>query len=92
MSATEAEVQALSDELKQLRAEFVRLGQLIESTARTASTEAAQAARATGERAWGEMRRGADELASRIESRPITAAATAFGIGIFLGLLFGRRS
>jgi ElaB/YqjD/DUF883 family membrane-anchored ribosome-binding protein len=91
MSATEAEVQALSDELKQLRAEFVRLGQLIESTARTASTEAAQAARATGERAWGEVRKGADELASRIETRPITSAATAFGIGIFLGLLFGGR-
>ena len=91
MSATESEVQALSDELKQLRAEFVRLGQLLESTARTASTEAAQAARATGERAWGEVRRSADDLASRIESRPITSAATAFGIGVFLGLLFGGR-
>ena len=92
MSATEAEVQALSDELKQLRAEFVRLGQLIESTARTARTEAAQVARATGERAWGEVRNRADDLASRIESRPVTSAATAFGIGVFLGLLFGRRS
>jgi ElaB/YqjD/DUF883 family membrane-anchored ribosome-binding protein len=93
MSATEAEVQALSDEFKQLRAEFVRLGQLLESTARTAGTEAAQAARATGERAWGEVRTRADELAGHIESRPVTSAATAFGIGVFLGLLFaGRRS
>jgi len=93
MSATEAEVQALSDELKQLRAEFVRLGQLLESTARTAGTEAAQAARATGERAWDEVRRRSDDLAGRIESRPVTSAATAFGIGVFLGLLFaGRRS
>jgi ElaB/YqjD/DUF883 family membrane-anchored ribosome-binding protein len=93
MSATEAEVQALSDELKQLRAEFARLGQLLESTARTAGTEAAQAARATGERAWGEVRTRADDLASRIESRPVTSAATAFGIGVFLGLLFaGRRA
>jgi ElaB/YqjD/DUF883 family membrane-anchored ribosome-binding protein len=90
MSATESEVQALSDEFKQLRAEFARLGQLLESTARTAGTEAA---RATGEKAWGEVRRGADELAGRIESRPVTAAATAFGIGLFLGLLFrGRHS
>jgi ElaB/YqjD/DUF883 family membrane-anchored ribosome-binding protein len=92
MSNTEADVQALSDELKQLRSEFVRLGQLIESTARSASSEAAQAARATGERAWGEVRNRADDLASRIESRPITSAAVAFGIGVFLGLLFGRRS
>ncbi|HEX3667317.1 MAG TPA: hypothetical protein VHU23_18995 [Rhizomicrobium sp.] len=91
MSNTEADVQALSDELKQLRSEFVRLGQLIESTARSASSEAAQAARATGERAWGEVRNRADDLASRIESRPITSAAVAFGIGVFLGLLFGGR-
>ncbi|HEY3638985.1 MAG TPA: hypothetical protein VGK90_12625 [Rhizomicrobium sp.] len=91
MSATESEVQALSDELKQLRSEFVRLGQLLESTARTAGTEAAQAARATGEKAWGEVRRSADELAGRIEGRPITSAAVAFGIGVILGLLFGRR-
>lgn len=91
MSATESDVQALSAELKQLRAEFTKLGQLLESVARNAGNEAAQAARATGEKAWGEVRRGADELASRIESRPVTSAAAAFGIGIFLGLLFGGR-
>lgn len=92
MSATESDVQALSGELKHLRAEFARLGQLLESTARNAGNEAAQAARATGERAWNEVKKGADDLASRIESRPVTAAATAFGIGVVLGLLFGRRS
>ena len=73
MSATESDVRALSDELKQLRDEFTRLGKLLESAARNAGTEAAQAARATGERAWSEVRRSADELASRIESRPVTA-------------------
>jgi ElaB/YqjD/DUF883 family membrane-anchored ribosome-binding protein len=91
MSSTESDIQALSAELKQLRAEFARLGQLLESAARNAGSEAAQAARATGEKAWGEVRRSADELASRIESRPVTSAAAAFGIGIFLGLLFGGR-
>lgn len=91
MSATESDVQALSDELKQLRAEFARIGQLLESAARNAGNEAAQAARATGEKAWNEVKKGADELASRIESRPVTSAATAFGIGVFLGLLFGAR-
>ena len=91
MSETEADVQALSGELRQLRAEFVRLGQLLEATARNAGNEAAQAARATGEKAWSEVKRGADELTQRIESRPVTAAATAFGIGMVLGLLFGGR-
>ena len=91
MSATESDVQALSDELKQLRSEFARLGQLLESAARNAGNEAAQAARATGERAWNEVKKGADDLAQRIESRPVTAAATAFGIGVVLGLLFGGR-
>lgn len=91
MSATESDVQVLSGELKQLRAEFAKLGQLIEQAARSAGSEAAQAARATGERAWNEVKKGADDLASRIESRPVTSAATAFGIGIILGLLFGAR-
>jgi ElaB/YqjD/DUF883 family membrane-anchored ribosome-binding protein len=68
-----------------------RGGGLLESAARNAGNEAAQAARATGERAWSEVRRGADELTSRIEARPVTSAATAFGVGIILGLLFGRR-
>ena len=91
MSATESDVRALSDELKQLRDEFTKLGKLLESAARNAGSEAAQAARATGERAWSEVRRSADELTSRIESRPVTAAATAFGVGVILGLLFGGR-
>jgi ElaB/YqjD/DUF883 family membrane-anchored ribosome-binding protein len=91
MSATESDVQALSDELKQLRAEFTKLGQLLESAARNAGSEAAQAARATGERAWSEVKKGADDLTQRIEARPVTSAATAFGIGVVLGLLFGGR-
>jgi ElaB/YqjD/DUF883 family membrane-anchored ribosome-binding protein len=92
MTATESDVRVLSDELKQLREEFTRIARLLESAARNAGTEAAQAARATGERAWSEVRKGADELQSRIESRPVTSAATAFGVGVILGLLFaGRR-
>ena len=91
MSATESDVQALSDELKRLRAEFTKLGQLLESAARNAGSEAAQAARATGERAWSEVKKSADDLTQRIEARPVTSAATAFGIGVVLGLLFGAR-
>ncbi|HEY2446610.1 MAG TPA: hypothetical protein VGI20_12820 [Rhizomicrobium sp.] len=91
MSATESDVQALSDELKQLRTEFAKLGQLLESAARNAGNEAAQAARATGERAWSEVKRSADDLTQRIEERPVSAAAIAFGIGVVLGLLFGGR-
>jgi len=92
MSATDSDVKALSDELKQLRAEFAKLGQLLESAARNAGNEAAQAARETGERAWNEVKRNADDLAHRIEDRPVTAAATAFGIGVVLGFLFGGRN
>ena len=92
MSETESDVRALSGELKQLRAEFAKLAQLLETTARNATSDAAQAARETGERAWSEIKSQADDLAQRIEARPVTAAATAFGVGVVLGLLFGRRS
>jgi ElaB/YqjD/DUF883 family membrane-anchored ribosome-binding protein len=70
---------------------FTKLGQLLESAARNAGSEAAQAARATGERAWSEVKKSADDLTQRIEARPVTSAATAFGIGVVLGLLFGAR-
>jgi ElaB/YqjD/DUF883 family membrane-anchored ribosome-binding protein len=88
---TEADIQSLSDELKQLRAEFSKIAQLLESAAGHAKDEAAQVARDAGERAWGEVKSRADSLARRIEEKPVSSTAWAFGIGILVGLMCRGR-
>ena len=91
MSNTETDIQTLSEELKQLRAEFSKIAGLLESAARHAGDEAKEVAREAGERAWGEVKNRADSLARRIEEKPVSATAWAFGLGILIGLLCRGR-
>jgi ElaB/YqjD/DUF883 family membrane-anchored ribosome-binding protein len=46
---------------------------------------------ASAEKMWSEVRRQAQQIGHEIEERPLVSAATAFGAGIALGLLFGGR-
>ena len=88
---SETDIQSLSDELKQLRAEFSKIAQLLESAARHAGDEATQVARDAGERAWGEVKNRADGLARRIEEKPVSSTAWAFAIGILIGFICRGR-
>lgn len=90
-TSTSPDIQSLSNELKQLRAEFAKIAQLLEQAARHAGDEAKEAALDAGERAWSEVRSTADGLARRIEEKPVTATAWAFGIGILIGLICRGR-
>jgi ElaB/YqjD/DUF883 family membrane-anchored ribosome-binding protein len=90
-SVSGPDIQSLSDELKQLRAEFAKIAQLLEQAARRASDEAKEAAVDAGERAWSEVKTRADGLAQRIEEKPVTATAWAFGVGILIGLICRGR-
>jgi ElaB/YqjD/DUF883 family membrane-anchored ribosome-binding protein len=90
-SETETDIQSLSDELKELRAEFSKIAQLLESAARHAGDEATQVARDAGERAWSEVKNRADGLARRIEEKPVSSTAWAFGIGILIGFICRGR-
>ena len=92
MSSTESDIQSLSEELKQLRSEFAKIAQLLESAARHAGDEATNVARDAGERAWTEVKSRADGLARRIEEKPVSSTAWAFGIGILIGLMCRGRS
>jgi len=85
------DIESLSDELKQLRAEFAKIAQLLEQAARHAGDEARDAAVDAGERAWSEVKSRADGLARRIEEKPVTATAWAFGLGILIGLICRGR-
>ncbi len=90
-SESERNVDALAGEFKQLRSEFARIAQLLEQTARSAGAEAAQRARAAGDYVWSETQSHADDVAERIKEQPLASAGIAFGIGVLLGLIFGRR-
>lgn len=91
MPETERNIDALAGEFKQLRTEFTRLASLLEQTARSAGAEAANRARAAGDRVWAETQSGADQVAEKIKEQPLASAGIAFGVGILLGLIFGRR-
>lgn len=91
MADTESNVEALAGEFKQLRSEFARIAQLLEQTARSAGAEAANRARAAGDYVWAETQSTADDVAERIKEQPLASAGIAFGVGILLGLIFGRR-
>ena len=91
MADTESNVEALAGEFKQLRAEFARIAQLLEQTARSAGAEAANRARAAGDYVWSETQSTADQVAGRIKEQPLASAGIAFGIGLLLGVIFGGR-
>jgi ElaB/YqjD/DUF883 family membrane-anchored ribosome-binding protein len=87
----EADVQALAEEVKQLRAQIDKIVGLLGQTARHGGDEAYRQARDAGGRAWGEAKTYADDITHRIEAKPVQSALAAFGIGMILGLIFGRR-
>ncbi len=87
----EADVQALAEEVKQLRAQIDKVVGLLGQTARHGGDEAYRQAREAGEKAWGEAKVHADGMIHRIEEKPVQSALAAFGIGMIIGLIFGRR-
>lgn len=90
-AATDTDIQALQTDLRQLRADFASLTETMRDLVRHSGTEAAAKARESGEKVWAEAKKHVDTVSHEIEEKPLTAAATAFGIGVVLGLLFARR-
>ncbi len=92
-SSTDTDIHALQTEIKQLRADFASLSETLRDVIRHGGAEAVGKARESGEKVWGEAKRRVQGVTEEIEEKPVTAAVTAFGIGIVLGMLFsGRRS
>ena len=87
----EADIEALAEEVKQLRGAIDKIVTLLGQTARDGGDEAVRLARERGERAWTEARGAADDLVHRIEEKPVASAFASFGIGFLVGILFARR-
>ena len=95
-ASTDADIKALQAEIKDLRADFASLTETLRDIVKHGGAEAAAKAREGGEKLWGEAKKRAgglaEGIAEEIEEKPVTAAVTAFSVGIILGMIFsGRR-
>mgnify|MGYP003353755369 FL=1 len=54
--STETDIEALAAEMKTLRADFARIGDLLKEAAKTRSAEAADAIRERAERHWNDAK------------------------------------
>jgi ElaB/YqjD/DUF883 family membrane-anchored ribosome-binding protein len=79
-----ADLEALTKELKRLRADLDRVAKAAETLVRDAGEEAVDA----GREAFSSAR---ENVERKIGEHPLSAAAIAFGIGIALAVMFGGR-
>jgi len=92
MSETsDADVQALAGQIKSLREDFARVGRVVEEMVRRRGSAAMADAAQTAEKAWDEMGEVGAAAVKTMEQNPLATLAGAFGLGLLLGLLFGRR-
>jgi len=90
-SATEGDIQALRAELKNLRADFSKVTELLKDSARNRGAEAADKLRASAERGWSEAKSTAQTVLEEMEERPLGTAAAVFVAGVLFGVLLGGR-
>ncbi len=90
-SATEADIEALKAEIKELRAQFSDVGQILKDLARHGQAEASEKVREAAGRVWNEATNRAAGLTHKIEEQPVNAALIALGIGVLAGFMFNGR-
>ncbi len=83
MSSTDSDVQALRAELKNLRADFVKITEILK--------DSADKLRATAERGWSEAKSTAQTVIEEMEERPLGTAMIVFVAGMLFGVLVGGR-
>jgi ElaB/YqjD/DUF883 family membrane-anchored ribosome-binding protein len=81
----------LSEEMSGLKAEFAKIAETVSDFVSQHGKEAAAKIQGTAEEGWNEAKKKIDCVNTKIHEEPVTAAAIALGIGIVLGLIFGRR-
>ena len=82
--STNADLEALAEELRQLRNDLHKVAKTTERLVKDAGEEAVE----MGEDTW---RSAKEKVERKIEERPLGSAAIALGIGVVLGLLVGGR-
>lgn len=87
----EAHTKTLVDDIKALREDLARMANIVEELVRRRANDAAEEVTRQAERAWDDAGKFADDASRAVEANPLGAVGGAFGLGLLLGLLFGRR-
>jgi ElaB/YqjD/DUF883 family membrane-anchored ribosome-binding protein len=85
------ETTRLSEEMSGLKAEFAKIAETVGDFISQHGKDAAARIQDTAEEGWHQAKKKIDCVNTKIHEEPVTAAAIALGIGILLGLIFGRR-
>lgn len=85
------DVKKLSDDVGELKAGFSRIAETLADLVRQRSQEARARFETTAEDTWSEAKQQFEGVKQKIHEDPVTAVVAAFGIGMLIGLLFGRR-
>jgi ElaB/YqjD/DUF883 family membrane-anchored ribosome-binding protein len=90
---SDTDVEALSREMSTLRAQVSRVAELLGDTASHAGDNVTNEVSARGLRLLRGVQQEAAPYVQEIEDHPVASAAFAFGaLGLFLGILFARRT
>jgi hypothetical protein len=84
-----SDVDQLRSELRNLREDFTRIGDILKDSARTRGAEAADRIRETAERRWSDAKTTAQSVLDEMEDRPIGTAIAVFVAGMLFGLILG---
>lgn len=88
---SQTDLATLQADIQQLRAQFTKLATTVRDVAGNKVGKAREKAEKSAEKVWMETQRHAHQLGQEIEERPIASVLTAFGAGLFVGLLFSAR-
>lgn len=85
------DVKKLSDDVGELKAGFTKIADTLAELVRQRSQEAAARVERVAEDAWAETKEKFGDVKQKIHEEPVVAVGIAFGAGLLIGLLFGRR-
>ncbi len=88
----QANIGELQAEISQLRADLGKITETLKTIVADEARGGYARVRGAAETAQQSAVKTAEAVGNEISERPFTSVATAFGAGIVLGLLFGRRS
>lgn len=81
----------LRADIDKLRADITELGKTLQTIIAGWGEEAKGAARRSMQTAEERAKESVERIAHQVEEKPIASLATAFGVGILIGLILNRR-
>lgn len=85
------DVKKLSDDVGELKAGFAKIAETLSDLVRQRSQEAAARVERAAEDTWAGAKEKLEDVKQKIHEEPVAAVGIAFGVGLLIGLIVGRR-